>query len=207
MKITCPVCSSSYMVPDSALGATGRKVKCASCGHVWHQGAPQDPSEAPVTDIHEDIRATKPSANLPAVTKPAFSVARVITLLVLFISGYFAGNFSSFSKGWGYYEVDGLALQDMEAEVRREGNKLVAYISGTMINESENDIVLPDKVFFKLWSGQRRVMAETDYALPEETTLAPGESIPLSPKIGNISGNARELVLDVGNSVERSFRE
>ena len=35
MIISCEKCRASYMVPDSAIGASGRIVKCAKCGHNW----------------------------------------------------------------------------------------------------------------------------------------------------------------------------
>ncbi|MDO8606972.1 MAG: DUF3426 domain-containing protein [Phaeospirillum sp.] len=37
MLISCPNCATNFSIPDSALGATGRKLKCAKCGHKWHQ--------------------------------------------------------------------------------------------------------------------------------------------------------------------------
>lgn len=37
MIITCPQCSSSFDVPAGVIGADGRLVKCANCGHEWHQ--------------------------------------------------------------------------------------------------------------------------------------------------------------------------
>lgn len=39
MLISCPNCSTNFSVPDKALGARGRTLKCAKCGHKWFQSA------------------------------------------------------------------------------------------------------------------------------------------------------------------------
>lgn len=47
MILECPECSTRYLVPDSALGATGRVVRCANCRHSWFQEAQETPAPAP----------------------------------------------------------------------------------------------------------------------------------------------------------------
>ncbi len=37
MILTCPACGTQYVVKDGAIPPGGRKVRCASCRHSWHQ--------------------------------------------------------------------------------------------------------------------------------------------------------------------------
>lgn len=40
MIVTCPACTTRYVVPDSAVGVDGRVVRCAKCRHSWFQDGP-----------------------------------------------------------------------------------------------------------------------------------------------------------------------
>jgi len=47
MNLSCPSCGTKFRVPDGALGDTGRKLRCASCKHVWFQAPLETESAAP----------------------------------------------------------------------------------------------------------------------------------------------------------------
>jgi len=61
MIITCPACATQFRLPDGALGASGRKLRCSACRHVWFAApsiAELEPADAP------------PAAAIPAEATP-----------------------------------------------------------------------------------------------------------------------------------------
>ncbi len=59
MLLICPACTTRYLVPDSAVGANGRQVRCASCAHSWHAVLP------PMVD--GELPLTMPTARAPDI--------------------------------------------------------------------------------------------------------------------------------------------
>ena len=62
MILTCHECGTRYNAKDEAFLPAGRRVRCAKCGHAWHQAPPEAEAEA--------APAPEPVAETPAAPAP-----------------------------------------------------------------------------------------------------------------------------------------
>ena len=72
MIIQCPACATRYVVPDGAIGAEGRTVRCAKCRHNWFQDGPDLVAPpAPVVPQPASIPEPKPEPTPEPIPAPA----------------------------------------------------------------------------------------------------------------------------------------
>ncbi|MXO75690.1 thioredoxin [Altererythrobacter aerius] len=71
MIIACPACATRYVVPDSAIGAEGRTVRCAKCRHSWFQDGPDVDLPHPADRSPPADQAASRPAPGPATASPA----------------------------------------------------------------------------------------------------------------------------------------
>jgi predicted Zn finger-like uncharacterized protein len=69
MILTCPSCGTQYAVKDGVIPQGGRKVRCASCGHSWHQDSAPEPlrdsPQQPVPGPDGASASQEPSGPVP----------------------------------------------------------------------------------------------------------------------------------------------
>jgi len=71
MILTCPSCDTRYSVDGAKFPAAGRNVRCAKCGHSWHQAgeAPEAGSE-PVQQTQPVPDSAPPASHVTAEAAP-----------------------------------------------------------------------------------------------------------------------------------------
>jgi predicted Zn finger-like uncharacterized protein len=71
MILTCPSCSTRYQADSARFVSPGRNVRCAKCGHVWFQSAPDvEPEPEPVLEPVEATPRPEPVPSVPDADMP-----------------------------------------------------------------------------------------------------------------------------------------
>jgi len=72
--LSCPSCTTRYRANPNAIGTNGRRVRCASCGHVWTAEV-EDPSDLPSLQPAPPV-TPEPPAEDPAAEKKVHTAFR-----------------------------------------------------------------------------------------------------------------------------------
>jgi predicted Zn finger-like uncharacterized protein len=221
MIVACSNCSKRYLVDPRALGAPGRRVRCANCRHTWFQPAPEDsqpPIELPpLPETPPVMRSGDPQrrTQLPAVADVnprsrwiRLGVIALIVLLVLFglIRGR-GGVMSVLPFTTRLYSMVGLGpvvpgagleLRQITPSRAVDGGVPTLTISGQIANISSTPHVVPQlRVALRDTNDhelQSWIVSVTDQPLP------PGAVVPFHSTVQNPPDGATGVIVSFAAS-------
>ncbi len=220
MIIECTECHSRYLVPDAAIGADGRTVRCANCKHSWYQPPAVSALMERAREKHaEQAAATATIAEPPpaptygepgeedwaAGRKPRRNPARKWTMAALAagvaMSVGAAGILWSGQPGIAAklgLPVSGQAtpLQFADKAIDRRdlatGNELFA-VSGKIVNPSDSRQRIPD-IRADLRDAQGRPVYSWTIT-PERRFIGPRGTLDFNSAKLDVPGNVKMLEL------------
>ncbi|HXP13231.1 MAG TPA: DUF3426 domain-containing protein [Stellaceae bacterium] len=105
MIVTCPACSTRYLVDERNLGATGRMVRCSQCGHSWYEAPPTgEPLRVDLSEPEAPPPLPGERRGLPVVLRArggggGWGKTLAILFLVLAVLGVGAVSFAILERG------------------------------------------------------------------------------------------------------------
>ncbi len=207
MIVSCPACSTRYLLEPAALGPKGRMVRCVKCEHSWHQFPPSDmPREV---DLAMPLAGSVPLPNRPAAAPRASRGAGLpLLILVLLALGVAGGYFfreriiAEWPKTGQIYELLGLPGKVLGAGLeianvnyirQQVAGQMVMQIQGDIFNKTDKEITLPPlKAALEDDSG--KLLFDWTFGV-DRPTIRPGETINFKTETKSPPSEATKLAV------------
>jgi predicted Zn finger-like uncharacterized protein len=228
MILNCEKCNTRYLVPDTAIGAEGKTVRCANCGHSWFQAAAEQPPEPVTKKEPEPVaapapvrkRSLLPGANLPVVvvfhSAPRWlqivctTIAIIIMVIIPFTYRSFIlhSEFAFMMEPFGIYYTEGLALADVEMSKVQMGDKTQRVtIKCSIINEAKGSRILPEVRVTLLDARGHPVRRSENMAKTGENMIS-GASKPCTPFTFDVAEDeVQKARLDLADPFDLALRK
>lgn len=210
MILTCSKCATRYHVDPASLGAEGRTVRCASCGHRW---LAKPPADAPkVLELGAPSAAQRRAAAAARRRgSPGVAALLVAALLILAVAGATIGRdeiVDRFPESAVIYQAlglpvevqaAGLEFEQLDSKRVVEGGVAVLVIEGEIVNQSKESRHVPPIRVILLDDGGRQLQREIFRS--KDVSLDAGGKTTFSGRLVNPPSQARNysITFDVGS--------
>lgn len=138
MIITCPECSARFVVPSTVFMNGGRKMRCASCKHVWFQEEPLERADDPAASREDTSPRDSLSPPQTLVTlKKDFAEGKILIAIgFCVVIALFMGYRMMFPP-----LIMGQGLAFDSVSVSREGHNMT--VTGQIVNTMDGKRGVP----------------------------------------------------------------
>ncbi len=198
MIITCPECDARFVVPSTVFMRGGRKMKCASCAHVWFQDEPMERSDAVknfVRDLDKGTQKNKKQKNGNLLKEIK---EEIITGKIFIFAGFSCAIITFFiihlMSSAPLIMGQGLAFHNVEINRDRDETTLIGEIVNTM-NEKRG---VPTLQITELLRDD--LLGNVILVKPEKEILDADETLKIELKLSTIGHEVRNLKISFENS-------
>lgn len=222
MILTCPACATRYQADEAKFPPSGRQVRCAKCGHVWHQPGPVAAPESDAAPMPVSPQAAEPSVSRARAFAPTAVVpeeqgeplargamlaviAGWIGLIALIAAiGYAAMRYRQeiaviWPQSAGVYSAMGIKLNPQgidftKVDYRRENEdgQVVLVVTGNIVNAGSRELSVPQNVRVTLSDEKNHEIYHWNFT-PNVQILKPGQSSPFLTRLSAPPAAARHL--------------
>jgi predicted Zn finger-like uncharacterized protein len=203
MIVSCPACSTRYLVEPMSLGPKGRQVRCAKCGHRWQQ---RPPADMPLqVDLPPPDNFPVPQRLHPA-SRGGWGLGLPMLILVLLLLGLGAGYFfrDRVIQHWPQtahiYELiglpgrtagAGLEVSNVNFHRRDAKGQTVLEVQGRISNKTEQEMMVPS-LNVTLRDGSDRPLYSWTFNM-DQASIRAGETIEFMTRTQNPPAEASRI--------------
>jgi predicted Zn finger-like uncharacterized protein len=207
MILTCPACSTRYMVEPPDLGRSGRRVRCAKCGHSWTQGPAPDLPKAVAVAAESEAEPIPRRAGPRFQAKPARTgaVGWLIFLLVIGGGGFAGYKFrQQIVDHWPpatrlYTELgiplrpigEGLEIRNLNLSHVKRDSGMALTVAGEIVNTGNQPKDIPT-LRASLLDAQQHELQHWVFASGHDRLL-PGEAATFQTEVANPKPDATNI--------------
>ena len=201
MIITCPQCDARFVVPSTVFMRGGRKMKCASCAHVWFQDEPMEKSDAVKNFVRNLDKGTKKNKN----SKSGNFLKDIIHEIIegkFFVMGGFACAMIIFFlvqllSSAPLVMGQGLAFHNIEIK-RNQGDMVLV---GEIVNSMNEKRGVPTLQITELLHDD--LLGNINLIKPEKEILDAGETLQLKLTLPSVGREVMNLKIGFENNVTK----
>ena len=207
MIVSCPACSTRYLVEPSALGPEGRVVRCAKCEHSWYHSPPDDMPhqvDLSVPPAGSVLIPARPNAAARSSSGAGLPLLLLVLLALGLAGGYFlrdriVAEWPQTAEIYKLLHVStnvvgaGLELANVKFTIQDVSGEPVMQVQGNIFNRTDKDIAVPT-LQAELQDSSGMALRDWTFSV-DQTTIRAGETISFQTETKNPPAEKKNLII------------